>query len=78
VAQSEAERDSEALSEDLLAGKVTNIDDFLDKFMVSAPRVLIFLRLQIAVTLVAASYIQFCHFMSLRVVSNFVARHRAT
>jgi hypothetical protein len=34
VAQSNAERDSEALTEDLLAGKIENIDEFLEIFMV--------------------------------------------
>jgi ESCRT-I complex subunit VPS37 len=33
VAQSEAERDSDALMDDLLSGKITNIDEFLEKFM---------------------------------------------
>lgn len=35
VAQSNAERDSENLTEDLLAGKIENIDEFLEIFMVS-------------------------------------------
>jgi hypothetical protein len=34
VAQSEAERESEMLTEDLLNGKLSNIDEFLDQFMV--------------------------------------------
>ena len=34
VAQSEAERDSDKVMEDLIDGKVTNVDEFLEKFMV--------------------------------------------
>ena len=36
VAQSEAERESESLTEDLLSGKVTNVDEFMEQFMVSS------------------------------------------
>jgi hypothetical protein len=36
VSQSEAERESDKVMEDLINGKVTNIDEFLEKFMVKS------------------------------------------
>jgi hypothetical protein len=34
VSQSEAEKESDTLTEDFLEGKITNIDEFLESFMV--------------------------------------------